>query len=327
MNKIKADIRNNHLLNYYLLYGSEEVLKKQYRDRLIKALLPEADEMNLSFFADAAIDALEIISIAETLPFFAEKRVICITDSDWFRTKTPDAFVNACVEFPESTYFIFLEKEIDKRNRLFKFVTEKGYACEIKTPGDEELISMVGKTLAKKGFSVTTSDVSYFLSRVGTDMSMIQNELDKLTSFCEGKDRITSEDIDAICSEIPEGKIFKMLDAIMSGETEKAFGLYYELLAAQEKSMNILAMLNRSYNQLYQTAVLSAEGKSRDQIIRITGLRDFQYDKNARLSKRKKIEEIYKDLEYGLDLEKKVKSGNLDEKIAVEIFLAKNEII
>ena len=48
MKAIDEDIKSGQFKNVYLLYGDEAYLKKQYKDKLVKALVAEGDTMNFS---------------------------------------------------------------------------------------------------------------------------------------------------------------------------------------------------------------------------------------------------------------------------------------
>ena len=50
MRNITADIKSGSFKPVYLLYGSEDYLKKWLRDRLKKAIVPDGDTMNYSYF-------------------------------------------------------------------------------------------------------------------------------------------------------------------------------------------------------------------------------------------------------------------------------------
>ena len=87
MKTIDEHIKTGQFKNAYLLYGDEDYLKKQYRDKLIKALLSEGDTMNFAKFEGKDISVGEVIDLAETLPFFADRRVILISDSGFFKDR------------------------------------------------------------------------------------------------------------------------------------------------------------------------------------------------------------------------------------------------
>ena len=69
MQRINNDIRANQFKQMYLLCGEERYLKKQYTDKLRKALAPDADNMNVHFYEGKDIPVGEIIDLAETMPF------------------------------------------------------------------------------------------------------------------------------------------------------------------------------------------------------------------------------------------------------------------
>ena len=69
MKTIDNDIKNMDFKKAYLLYGQERYLIKQYRDKLIKAMVNDGDSMNFSSFEGDGINQKEIIDLAETLPF------------------------------------------------------------------------------------------------------------------------------------------------------------------------------------------------------------------------------------------------------------------
>mgnify|MGYP000320270836 FL=1 len=60
----------------YLLYGEEAYLKQQYKQNLVKALNPDGDTMNFNHYEGKGIDVKQLIDLCETMPFFAERRVV-----------------------------------------------------------------------------------------------------------------------------------------------------------------------------------------------------------------------------------------------------------
>lgn len=81
MQQLLEDIKKKQFKQAYLLYGQEAYLKNQYRDRLKEALVQEGDTMNFTAFRGKDVNSGEVIDLAETMPFFADRRVILIEDS------------------------------------------------------------------------------------------------------------------------------------------------------------------------------------------------------------------------------------------------------
>mgnify|MGYP003099490958 CR=1 FL=1 len=99
MKTIDEDIRSGNLKQIYLLYGTEDYLKRQYRDKLKNALTAAGEDsgmggmlsggdgdMNFNRFEGKDINPKQVIDLAETLPFFAERRVILIENSGFFKS-------------------------------------------------------------------------------------------------------------------------------------------------------------------------------------------------------------------------------------------------
>ena len=90
MKTIDEDIKSGNFKQIYLLYGTEAYLKKQYKDKLKNAMAAPDDTMNFTRFEGKNINPKEVIDLAETLPFFADKRVILIEDSGFFKSSCED---------------------------------------------------------------------------------------------------------------------------------------------------------------------------------------------------------------------------------------------
>ena len=85
MKSIDEDIITGAFKQVYLFYGAEAYLKKQYKDKLKKALCGSDDQMNFTAYEGKNINPKEVIDLAETLPFFADRRVILIENSGFFK--------------------------------------------------------------------------------------------------------------------------------------------------------------------------------------------------------------------------------------------------
>ena len=149
MQRINNDIKSGNYQPVYLLFGEERYLRKQYKDKLRAALCAPDDNMNNHYYEGKNLPVGEIIDLAETLPFFAEKRVIIIENSGLFKSggEQMAEYLNAQ---NESTIFIFVESEVDKRSKLYKAVVSKGSAIEF-TPQDENTLKRwVASLLGRK---------------------------------------------------------------------------------------------------------------------------------------------------------------------------------
>ena len=118
MKKINSDIKNNSFEKVYLLSGSEKYLRSFYRKKLTEAAAAGADKMNISEFSGKNISVREVIDLADTVPFFAEHRVIIISGSGFFKGSADDELVEYMSHIAPDTVMIFDEDNVDKRSRM-----------------------------------------------------------------------------------------------------------------------------------------------------------------------------------------------------------------
>ena len=322
MKTIDNDIKMGQLKNVYLLYGTEDYLKRQYRDKLKHALVEPDDTMNFSAYEGKDINPKELIDLSETLPFFKEKRMILVENSGFFKNSCDD-LAEYMSQVPESTCFVFVEEEVDKRSKLFKAASRAGSAVEFETPKEDMLIRWILGRIQREGKKITQSVMQLFLSKTGSDMENIDKELEKLICYTLDKTEISAADVEAICTGQAENKIFEMIDAISAKNQKKALDLYYDLLALKEAPMRILFLIARQFQNLLLIKSMSAKGYPAVSIAKTAGMPSFAVQKNLRQAGAFKINQLKEAIEDCGQAEEDVKTGRIADQLAVELLIVK----
>lgn len=321
MKNIKEHIKTGDFSRVYLLCGSESYLKRFYRNKLRDAVLGDGDQMNSSYFQGKGTEEKEVIGISDTLPFFAERRVVVVEESGWFKNQS--GLADYIPNIPESTVLIFVESEVDKRNRLYKAVAKCGTVSEMNTPEERELKVWVASNLKRAGKSITERTIEFLLERVGTDMENLENELEKLICYAYDRDVITTEDVRAVCSEQISGKIFQMMEAIGMKKQDRALQYYYDLLALRESPMSILFLTIRQFNLLMQAKELNRLHMDSKTIASKLGIPPFSVSKYLAQAKNFPSSVLREAVEYGTQLEEEIKTGRIQDRIAVELLIVR----
>ena len=322
MKTIDNDIKMGQLKNVYLLYGTEDYLKRQYRDKLKHALVDPDDTMNFSAYEGKDINPKELIDLSETLPFFKEKRMILVENSGFFKNSCDD-LAEYMSQVPESTCFVFVEEEVDKRSKLFKAASRAGSAVEFETPKEDMLVRWILGRIQREGKKITQSVMQLFLSKTGSDMENIDKELEKLICYTLDKTEIAAADVEAICTGQTENKIFEMIDAISAKNQKKALDLYYDLLALKEAPMRILFLIARQFQNLLLIKSMSAKGYPAVSIAKTAGMPSFAVQKNLRQAGAFKINQLKEAIEDCGQAEEDVKTGRMADQLAVELLIVK----
>ena len=322
MEQLLQDLKQENFKNVYLLCGEEAYLRNQYKKKLRDALAADGDTMNYSYYEGKDINPRAVIDMAETLPFFADRRVLMIENSGFFKNKCEELADYMSV-IPESTNFIFVETEVDKRSRFYKEVKKVGRVVEFGTQKEDTLVKWILGMLKKENKNITRDTLQMFLTKTGSDMQMIKNELDKLVAYTEGRDVITAEDVEEVCVTQTTNRIFDMVNAIAEGNQKKALELYEDLLSLKEPPMRILFLIARQFKQLYQVKLPTKEGLPSAEIAKQAGIVPFAMKKYQAQAKSFTAEELRNAVEECVAGEEAVKTGKMNDRLSVELLIIK----
>lgn len=322
MKVLSQDIKEHKFKPVYLLFGEEAFLKKSYKNQMKQAMVGD-DTMNFHQFEGKGLDLKEIISLADTMPFFGERRLILMEDTGLFKSAGAEALVEYLPQMPDTTCLLFVESEVDKRSKLYKKVKSLGYAAEMARQDTRQLSSWAGGILAKEGKKITGRTMELFLSKTGDDMENIRMELEKLISYTMGRDVIIDQDVEEICTTRVTNKIFDMVAAISGRKTRQAMDLYEDLLTLKEPPMRILFLIGRQFNQILQVKELMNQGMDRGTIASSLKMQPFVVGKVMPQARTFSREQILSYVNLCVDAEESVKTGRLDDRLAVELLITK----
>ena len=320
MKTIDNDIKDGRIKNAYLLYGEERYLIRQYRDKLKNAIVSADDTMNYSAFEGDDINQKEIIDLAETLQFFADRRLVLIEDSGMFK-KGGDELGEYLPTIPETTFFVFVEQEVDKRSKIFKAVKKIGNAVEFNKQTDDTLAKWVGGRIKKEGKGMSQAAYNLFISKTGTDMENIDKELEKLICYCMDKEVIDIEDVEAVTTEQVQNKVFEMVECITSHKQKRALELYYDLLALKEPAMRIMYLITRQFQILLTVKAMTNRGFANKEIASKAGCPEWAVRKYQAQCRGYSVDELKEAIHDGVYFEEAVKTGKMNDQMAVELFI------
>ena len=318
--QLNEDIKNGTFKQCYLIYGDEAYLRLQNRDKLVKALGGEGASMNFTKYEGDNLSPNEIIDMAETMPFLSDKRVILVENSGFFKSGCPE-LADYLKSPSETTFFIFCEKEVDKRKDIYKAADKLGLTLCCEEQDADTLKRWISGKLQAEGKSISPRAAAFFIERVGTDMSNISTEIEKLICYCIDRSEIKEEDIEAVCANWLTSRIFAMTDAIASQDQKRAINLYYDLLALKEPPAKILALITRQFNIMLQVKEMVENRRDKGQIASAVGLAPFLVGKYSSWAASYSYKELKEALELCASNDEAVKTGKLDYIISVEMVI------
>lgn len=307
--------------NFYLLYSDDvsllnnEVLK-------LKNSLNISDE---SIYYD--IDNIsDIVVEASTVGMFNPYKFIVIDCSNY-----KDVDISLLEDYFNgynvNSYLIFIYKGIiDSRKKLFKLISDKGIVMKLDISNDY-LNDFVNDYLKKNDYKMEGNSISYFLNRCGNNIDNIKNELDKLMLYKLDDKIINNDDISLLIQESSDDSVFELVSAFLKNDSKKAMKLYYEFINDGMDVSQIVAIIASQIRLLFQVKRLYNEGKSNDEIAKILEFRSvyrvkyllndaYLYSEN----------DLVKYLSNLADIDKAIKTGTMDGKILLELFITKKDM-
>lgn len=322
MKEIKQNIKERQFHKVYLLTGDEGYLFVQARQMLKSALVNEGDEMNFTRFEEAKIDLNAVAELSQTFPFFSEKRVILMNQTNILKTGKDD-LIKIFDQLPDTTCMILCEPEVDKRSKAYKWIKKNGYVAEFlkKDQKEKTLLTFLASLLARQKKQIREDDARYFIAMTGDDLYQIRNEADKLIAYLGEETVVTREAIDAIVSQQIQDKIFDMVTALAQKNQRQALSYYNDLILLKEPAMHILYLIVRQYRILILLKSMKAQHKSDAEIAKSAGIPAFsvrKYDSQLRMYRSDHLEAC---LNQAIQLETEIKTGQIADQIGLELLL------
>lgn len=329
---LKQDIRSGTLKQVYAFYGPEEYLKKYYIESIEKLVVDKAMKDLNRIVLEGKVDARKIMDSCEACPVFSDKKLIIVKNSGLLKggkketeaskkSQSQGGLPEYLQNMPSYAYLVFLEEEIDKRLKLTDAVKKSGLLVEFAYQKPVDLVKWVIKVCKSMGRIMDASVASYLVEISEQGMTEIYNEIQKLVMYTEGRQSITQPDVDRICTRSVKSRIFDLTDAIAEQDAVKGLKLLNDMLMLKEPLPKILFMITKQLRQILEVRLLQNKGYAAAQVASEMGLPPFIASKLIKQSSRFSEDRLKKAMEESLEYDIAIKTGKIDEKIAVELMI------
>ena len=149
--------------------------------------------------------------------------------------------------------------------------------------------------------------------------SDLDRELEKLICYTMDKSVIEAADVEAIATEQTTNRIFEMVNAIAEHNQRRALDLYYDLLTLKEPPMRIMYLITRQFQILLHLRDMAGKGFDNQTMAQKAGIPPFAVKRNLTQARGFGAGQLRQALEEGVALEEAVKTGRMNDQMAVEI--------
>ncbi|MEG0022022.1 MAG: DNA polymerase III subunit delta [Bacilli bacterium] len=308
----------------YLLYGKEEYLL----DKETKKLLKNEDPLNINTLSMNNDRLEDIIEDFQTISMFSDEKIVVVKDSYVFSSKkcNIDQDVKLLESYLEninpSTKIIFLLNEIklDERKKIVKQIRKIGTIKEFNKTDD--IFGIVKEMFGE--YQIELNVIKTLIDRVGDNLEMLNSEINKIKIYAIDKKEILEEDIVKLTSKNIEADMFVLIDYIINKDKKNAIITLKELIKNNEEPIVMIISLANKLRMIYQTKEFYKKGYTDTEIASILGVKPgyLYYMKNS-LNKYES-DNIIDLLEKLADLDYKIKSGEIEKNVGLELFVLTN---
>ena len=272
--KILQDLKGKRFAPIYVLSCDEFYFIDEISDFIEKNALTESEKgFNQMVVYAKDTEIRQVVENAKRFPMMANYQVIILKEAQSY--KNLDEFEQYFEKPVPSTILVInlKGKKLDKRTKLFKLAS-KYVVFESKKLYDNQLPKWIIKYLADKGFSINEKSAALIADSLGSDLSKISNELEKLLINKTDK-VITDADVEANIGISREFNSFELISAICSRNTARSF--YINQRLSKSKEFSIIPFLTQLSNLLSKSYILSkAQASEKKAIEMALGLSYFQ---------------------------------------------------
>lgn len=340
MNYFEAigQINKGEIQPIYLISGEETYLAGKLEKKIVTKLLPEGAQDGLNVLnGDVEID--ELINLIDTVPFFGERNVIVIRNTNLLKERKKNADIESAgnrgeeklIDLfsnmpPYSSLLLITPEKADKRRKLYKAIAKYGAVVEVLQIKAWEVKDWLQGKLKEIDRQFSREAFDYFLEITSVmnhiSLGFLEQEIDKI-ALCSNKKMIEKQDLLESLASVPEVSIFAMLDAISDKKVKKALQLLSDQLSAGEHPLKIITMLSRHTRQLWQAKLLAAKGQNSKMIAGSLGLVPIIAERLVHKSRNFNEEILKNTLVHLADADYRLKSGQANcvilENIIIEL--------
>ncbi|MFC0333643.1 DNA polymerase III subunit delta [Paenibacillus sepulcri] len=317
----------------YVIYGKDRYRMGQFIGALTELLLPRDErELGIVKFDTSETSIEEAVAEADTLPFFASRKLVIIRDQSVLaaaqgkegkiehKTERLLAYLQQPCESSVVVFQVMAEK-LDERRKVVKLLKEQNALIPFQELQESELQQWTIKRAEEQGRILKKEAAELLLARTGTNMQQLAHEVDKLCLHAGPGGTIDVSEVETLIASTVEEDVFALIDAMATLKVDRALKLYGELLLRKEEPIKIAALIARQLRIMLQIKELAQHQYSPQQMAGQLGLHPYAVKLAAEKARIFSVKSLGGHLDRLAELDYKMKTGKIEKTLGLELFL------
>jgi len=309
-------VEKGELAPLYLLYGDEPYLVERAVKKLLeRAVDPSFRDFNLNVFYGNECKGDEVFSAAQTLPMFAERRVVLVKKGGDLPAAAQEILLSYLQDPSPGTCLVLQAEKVDGRKKFFAEFKKRGEAVEFKRPYENQLGPYVRDEVRAAGKKIDPAAAELLAYLVGNNLQELVSQIEKLCLYCGKKENIGVAEVKAIVSDTKVESVFEFTDALGSRDLGKALRMLTTLLQDGEAPLRLLGAVARHFRQLWQVRELLDRKLAPAEVAKAAGINPYFLKKVTDQARNYQVSELKEVFERMLELDLAFKSGGNSEAL------------
>ncbi len=261
---IISQLKKREFSPVYLLHGEEPYFIDLIVDYALNNILGEGEkDFNQTILYAKDTPPINVLDTATRLPMMSEYQVVVVKEAQQYnKTSQWEVFENYFESPAPNTILIFAYKykKFDGRSKIFKILKKNAVIFESKSIREWDLPQWIRSYIKGHGYTITDKAVALLGEFVGTDISRLVNELEKLFIVVSKGSEINEKHIEKNIGISKDYNVFELVNAIMERDILKANKIikYFSENPKATHITIVLANLNTMYQRMFKAHFLKS---------------------------------------------------------------------
>ncbi|MEI6206517.1 MAG: DNA polymerase III subunit delta [Desulfuromonadales bacterium] len=239
------------------LYGEESFLvERAVRMLLDKALDASLKDFNLNVFFGNESKGVDIIDAAQTLPMFAERRVVLVKRAEQLKAEALDVLLPYVRNPAQSTCLLLTGTRIDQRKKFFLEYKKHGVLVEYKRLFDNKLTGFIQSESVRQGRQIDSAAAELLATLIGNNLQELSSQIEKLLVYAGEQARISVEDVRTMSGDSKIFTAFELARFLGLRDMKNSIRSLESLFLNGEEAPMILGALTQHFRKLWRVREL-----------------------------------------------------------------------
>lgn len=275
LSALQATLARGDIAPVYLITGIETFLADEAVRCIAEAIESQSPHLARSSYHGEEADLATVLDAVRTFNLFSPARLVTVSPADKFVQAHGEHLAAYAGSPAEGGHLILVVSSVDRRTKVTKVVEESGGLIACNRVYERDIVPWIRARTKAMDRQIDSPAASLLADFLGTDLSTIASELEKILTYIGTRKKITAADVEAVSVRDRGREIYDLTDAIGRKQPAQALTALAALVERDGSLSGILFMVAKHMRRLWAAKELIASGAKPVEAARQLGIQYF----------------------------------------------------